>query len=154
MINILIVEDELEQLPFAYAGLIPSVSIDTSTFHIRELVKASKKYYKVETAKSIEIALEKLKKFIPDIVIIDIHLNSTSPYKIGGKELNIGIWRIAMKKYCILQDIVHITKNYPKTNHLILYRNQQAVSGMKTYHIKYHFILKTLQEKSYPPHYP
>jgi hypothetical protein len=91
MINILIVEDELEQLPFAYAGLIPSVSIDTSTFHIRELVKASKKYYKVETAKSIEIALEKLKKFIPDIVIIDIHLNSTSPYKIGGKELNTGI---------------------------------------------------------------
>ena len=89
-INVFILEDELDHLAIAKAGLLPNVPENLEDVDPKYRIKLSDENFSIVHAYSLQEAMDKLIKLTPDLFIIDINL-SGEEYNYKGTPLKNGI---------------------------------------------------------------
>lgn len=99
MIKVLIIDDEKIEIRSAMAGLIPLSDNAENEPDVVKRAELARKVFVIETAENIETAMNKIKSFVPDLVIIDILLPNSITIE-GAKLSNgIDIYRFLEKHY-------------------------------------------------------
>lgn len=91
MIKVLIIDDEPSGIQAAKAGLIPLPDYPNKDLDIHYRQELAKTVFEIRCVEDIQSAIQQIKSFRPDLVIIDINLKDDNPVIIEGRELRNGI---------------------------------------------------------------